>query len=124
MDNAIGMRINLILKRKHLTQVSFSELLSVGRLTVSNWITGKTSPSYDLLFEIMKIFPEIDGNWLLIGEGNMVHKQETVDTVNDSLLNYNSANTAWNEVIKAKDSIIRDKDDEIKFLRSMLQEKK
>lgn len=39
---------------------------------MSAWRTGKAHPNFDRVCTFAESHPEIDGNWLLTGEGNMI----------------------------------------------------
>jgi len=39
---------------------------------MSAWRTGKANPNFDRVCTFAESHPEIDGNWLLTGEGNMI----------------------------------------------------
>lgn len=121
MDSGIGKRINLILKRKSLTQEAFANKIDTQRPTVSKWIGGQIAPSYDMIFKIKTEFPDINGDWLISGDGNWLIANQEKLTVNEQYTGY--APESWKDLVKTKDIIIKDKDEEIKFLRGLLEKK-
>lgn len=121
MDAGIGMRIHLIIKRKRLTQEAFSKSIHTSRPTVGKWLSGTIAPSYEFLSNIMTTYPDLNGHWLLTGVGEMFIKKVEIPSANESQAGY--GNGSMGDLIKAKDAAIKDKDEEIKFLRKLVSDK-
>jgi transcriptional regulator with XRE-family HTH domain len=64
-------RIKEIRKSLNLTQSKFADLLNVSNGFISEIESGNKKPGYDILISLKKEF-NININWLLIGEGEML----------------------------------------------------
>jgi SOS-response transcriptional repressor LexA len=75
-DNNISDRVHKILKFNNLSFYSAEKKLGIGNGILGKIVNKGMSPSYDVLAKMLSFFPEIDANWLLLGEGKMLKKQE------------------------------------------------
>ncbi|MBQ9418411.1 MAG: helix-turn-helix transcriptional regulator [Bacteroidales bacterium] len=64
-------RINLILRAKNITARQFAEEIGVQPSGMSHILGGRNNPSLDFVQKVIKRYPEIDANWLLMGRGEM-----------------------------------------------------
>ena len=71
----IGQRIRKIMEMANLTQKEFAKTLNLAQSTVSEYISGKTTPSDKVLLLISKTF-NISYHWLKTGEGEMFEKEK------------------------------------------------
>ncbi len=67
----IGDRIRAVMKAKGLKQEGLGELANYSGVAIGKIINKKNEPKFGLLSSIIKHFPDINGNWLLTGEGQM-----------------------------------------------------
>ncbi len=67
-------RIQLILKTKNLSPSQFADEIKVQRSGVSHILSGRNNPSLDFIMKVLKVYPEIDADWLLFGKGQMTTK--------------------------------------------------
>jgi transcriptional regulator with XRE-family HTH domain len=75
----IGERFALILKKKGITQKSFSKRAKYSEQAISKLIKGQTqSPKADLIAQLTVMFPDVNLRWLLIGEGEMLKEGMSV----------------------------------------------
>lgn len=65
-------RLLKIIKHYNLTSTRFADELGVQRSGISHILSGRNQPSFDFLVKLMKQYPEIDPDWLIIGKGNMI----------------------------------------------------
>ncbi len=65
-------RIQAIMESHNLSQQSFSMRLGLSAATISSIFTGRTNPTNNHVQAIHRAFPEININWLLFGEGEML----------------------------------------------------
>ena len=70
----------LVLQYAHGNQTLFARLLNVRQSTVSTW---KARETLDFV-RIKQRFPQVDGNWLLTGEGDMLLPEDNSTSVNVS----------------------------------------
>lgn len=64
-------RLLVFLKAKGLTQAKFADSINVARAAVSHIIAGRNLPSYEFLCNTMKMYPELNMEWLMLGIGEM-----------------------------------------------------
>lgn len=71
-------RINLILQAKNITARQFAEEIGIQPSGMSHILGGRNNPSLDFVLKVIRRYPEIDANWLLLGKGEM-YAAETVE---------------------------------------------
>lgn len=64
-------RINLILRAKNITARQFAEEIGIQPSGMSHIMSGRNNPSLDFVTKVIRRYPEIDANWLLLGKGEM-----------------------------------------------------
>lgn len=64
-------RINLILRAKNITAKQFAEEIGIQPSGMSHILGGRNNPSLDFVSKVLRRYPEIDANWLLLGRGEM-----------------------------------------------------
>jgi plasmid maintenance system antidote protein VapI len=64
-------RLLKILKQYNLTSTRFADVLGVQRSGISHILSGRNQPSYDFIVRLMKQYPEINPDWLIMGNGTM-----------------------------------------------------
>jgi transcriptional regulator with XRE-family HTH domain len=73
METLIGERINQVCEKLHLSKADLSRKIGLdNNATISRIATGKVNPSYEVLKKMAEALPEINFNWLLSGEGEML----------------------------------------------------
>lgn len=68
-------RINLILRAKNITARQFAEEIGIQPSGMSHILSGRNNPSLDFVTKVIRRYPEIDANWLLLGRGEMYASQ-------------------------------------------------
>ena len=63
-------RIFTFIASVKLTPTEFADKIGVSRASISSIKTGRTQPTLSLVEKIKQHFPEIDINWLILGEGD------------------------------------------------------
>jgi transcriptional regulator with XRE-family HTH domain len=63
-------RIFAFIESLQLTPTEFADKIGVSRASISSIKTGRTQPTLSLVEKIKQRFPEIDINWLILGEGD------------------------------------------------------
>lgn len=72
-----------LMKSEGLTTTRLAEILEIKPSAVSHLVSGRNNPSYDLLQKILRRFPRISPDWLLLGLGEPYRKDEDVFDDND-----------------------------------------
>jgi len=105
-------RLQQLLDQINLTPSRFAQLIGVQRSAVSHVLSGRNNPSLEFLRKIIENFPEVDSEWLITGEGNIL-KENLTQSLNP--LNIKQKNI-FDEFEEEKDEedIIEVKDDKVK----------
>lgn len=74
-------RINLILRAKNITARQFAEEIGIQPSGMSHILGGRNNPSLDFVVKVLRRYPEIDANWLLLGKGQMYASDSKPDQV-------------------------------------------
>lgn len=71
MEDVVKQRLVMFIKSKHMKQYQFEQTIGVS----SGYITSiRKSIGADKLFRIQETYPELNINWLLYGEGDMLNE--------------------------------------------------
>ena len=72
-------RIYQLMQHTGLKQAEFAERLGMSAGSVSNIFTGRTNPTNNHVQAIHRAFPQVNINWLLFGEGEMMTKSSDAE---------------------------------------------
>jgi len=75
-------RLHLILKTKNISASKFADEIGVQKASISHIISGRNKPSLDIVMKILKRYPDIRPEWLLLGKGPMIYSK-TLDLFDD-----------------------------------------
>ena len=67
-------RIKKLMDFKKLTATQFSDEIEIQRSSLSHVLSGRNKPSLDFMLKIKNTYPEINLDWLLIGNGEMIER--------------------------------------------------
>ncbi len=67
-------RINRLIASEKLSPAKFAEIIGVQRSSISHMLSGRNKPSFDVIQLIIKKFPLISADWLIMGTGDMYRK--------------------------------------------------
>lgn len=59
-------KLELLLREKQLNATSLARLLEIQPSGISHILSGRNKPSFDLVVKILRIFPDINPDWLLL----------------------------------------------------------
>lgn len=105
----IKERISAYCKRKN---IAISRLEKLSGLSNGYFNQVKKRPSLDKIEMISKVFPDLNTNWLLTGEGemlnpNVIQKNQNGDNIHGDTVTVNKSETAsFLELLKKKDEQI------------------
>ena len=77
-------RIQKIIDKQGISLNAFAQEIGVNRSTISHILTGRNKPSVEVLQKILKRFPELSSDWLLLGNGSMYTQKESSVTSSSS----------------------------------------
>ena len=72
MDQEINGRIKRILDYEEMSPANFASEIGISRSNLAHILSGRNQPSFAMLEKVMRAFPEIRSEWLIIGVGEMV----------------------------------------------------
>lgn len=72
----LNERISEIINYSQLSASEFADEIEVQRSNISHITSGRNKPSLDFLMKINERFPEIEWDWLILGKGEMLKKDE------------------------------------------------
>lgn len=75
---SINERISKIIEYSELTPSEFADAVEVQRSSISHISSGRNKPSLDFLMKVKERFPELQWDWMINGQGEMLlNKEET-----------------------------------------------
>lgn len=72
-------KLPLLMKSEGLTSSRLAELLGIQPSGISHLISGRNKPSYDLLQKILRRFPNINPDWLLLDSDEMYRTKSNTE---------------------------------------------
>lgn len=72
----LNERISEIINYSKLSASEFADEIEVQRSNISHITSGRNKPSLDFLVKIKERFPELQWDWLIFGQGEMIKKPE------------------------------------------------
>ena len=64
-------KIEKLMQNENLTAGKLAELLEIQPAVISHMRAGRNKPSFDLIQKILRRFPQINPDWLLLDSGEM-----------------------------------------------------
>lgn len=142
-EDAVRQRINSVLEKEKSSIYALSKETGVEQTKLNRQLSGTSRLSFETIKVFLQRFPRISAEWLINGVGDMccgvpdeqlereiAEETGRVQRIGDNS-NYNtqtmtdSALTKENELLKEriqeKDKALEEKNEEIKFLRSLIQ---
>lgn len=119
MENGIKDRINRIIQQNRITKAEFEKKCGMSNGYVN---AIRNSVGALKLEQILKAFPDLNREWLLYGEGEMLKSQPHVINSNNTNSSINESSTISKliEMIEAKDKQLAEKDKQIESLLKLL----
>jgi len=67
-------RIERILREEKIASSKFADEIGIQRSSMSHILSGRNKPSLDITQRILRKFPHINSDWLILGVGDMYDK--------------------------------------------------
>ena len=117
--STFSSRLEAVLEHLGISAYKMAKDLGVTAAGIGNFRAGKTNPSFDFVEKLLKCYPMINANWLLVNKGDMFTdpKIKTSDKPQRSELL-----ASQKEIIALQAENIRMKDQKIKELLDELKE--
>ena len=64
-------KLRILMQSENLTASRLAEILEIKPAAVSHILSGRNKPSFDFVQKILRRFPNINPDWLLIDKGEM-----------------------------------------------------
>lgn len=68
-----------LMKSEKLTSSRLAEILEIQPSSISHILSGRNKPSYDFLVKILRRFPTLNPDWLLLDSEQMYRTSEELD---------------------------------------------
>jgi len=78
-------RLQLFLASEGLSAAKFAEKMEVGAPNISHLLSGRNKPGYDFIAKMLLRFPNLNPDWLLLGQGKM-YRGDVRDEPDDSAI--------------------------------------
>ncbi|MDJ1472871.1 helix-turn-helix domain-containing protein [Xanthocytophaga flava] len=73
METTVNQRLKIIIDElAGHKQASFAKKINVNPSVVNSILGGRNEPSYGVILKILSAYPQIDSDWLIKGEGEML----------------------------------------------------
>lgn len=76
MESAVCNRIKQFLKENRYTVRTLAGMLNVNEGTLSNKLNGTRGIDIETVCALLKLFPQLSADWLLLGRGSMIRQYE------------------------------------------------
>ena len=121
-SNPFAARLRRILDHHEITAYKLGKDMDYSNAAIGNMLAGKCNPSFDFLAKLMALYPMLNGNWLVMGRGDMFTdpniRPKGAKSHPPDLLE------AKNEIIKLLNENMQMKDEKIRQLSEELRETK
>lgn len=109
-------KLDILLKKKGLSATSLARILGIQPSGLSHILSGRNKPSFDLVVKILRAFPELNPDWLLL-DSEEVFRHEGSHTLDSALfsdeefVSHSSTPGSSEENIKISESNIEKKNE-------------
>ena len=67
----MNTRIQKFIEAEGLTAARFADAIGVQRSNVSHILSGRNKPGFDFIEKMLRKYPELNADWLILGKGHM-----------------------------------------------------
>ena len=67
----MNTRLEQFLAAENISQSQFADVLGVARASISHILSGRNKPGYEFITNLMRSYPALNIEWLLLGKGKM-----------------------------------------------------
>lgn len=79
-------KLDFLLKNKGLTATTLARMLDIQPSGISHILSGRNKPSFDLVQKILRAFPDINPDWLLLDSDVVFRSGEAATPSGDHVL--------------------------------------
>ena len=73
-------KLNILLREKGHTATSLARLLEIQPSAISHILSGRNKPSFDLVVKILRAFPDVNPDWLLLDSDQIFRTTATTSS--------------------------------------------
>lgn len=73
----MNTRLSQFLNAENITQAQFADSIGVARASISHIISGRNKPSYEFISAMMRRYPQVNPEWLILGKGRMYNDTQS-----------------------------------------------
>ena len=73
-------KLEYLLKNKQLSATELARMLEIQPSGISHLLSGRNKPSFDLLVKILRVFPDINPDWLLLDSDQVYRTDEPMSS--------------------------------------------
>jgi hypothetical protein len=66
-----AQRLQKVLDHYGITAYKLGKDIGYSNAAIGNMLAGKSNPSFDFVAKLMELYPVLNGNWLVMGRGEM-----------------------------------------------------
>ena len=87
----MNTRLQQFLSAENNTHAQLADTVNVARAGISHILAGRNKPGYEFIAALMKHYPNLNMEWLMLGKGKMYKKDNSLfdspftDTVQESI---------------------------------------
>ena len=74
----MNTRLQQFLSAENITQAQLADTLNVARAGISHILAGRNKPGYEFIAALMKHYPNLNMEWLMLGKGKMYKKDNAL----------------------------------------------
>lgn len=89
-------KLEYLLQSENLTATSLARLLEIQPSGLSHILSGRNKPSFDLVVKILRAFPKINPDWLLL-DSSQIYR----DAIGDEVL----VDSPTSEIVSSRDEL-------------------
>lgn len=88
-------KLNQILESEHLTATKLAEILEIQPSGISHILRNRNKPSYDFVVKLLRRFPRINPDWLLLDSDQMYRDDADAETGGAATGEFRTGNTLF-----------------------------
>lgn len=105
-------RINQIIKYYKVNATKFADEIGVQRSSISHVLSGRNKPSLDFIQKLLKTYPEVRSDWLILGKGSMIIGEDNLFAATEA------KQSDFNNIPRAEKQVTENKQTEKNEIRS------
>ena len=120
MKQDVTQRIKQYLKTNRYTIRAVSQKLNVNEGTLTNKLNGTRTIDLEIVCSLLKLFPDLSAEWLLLGYGPMLRTKEYIMEP----IHYNQVNDDGDNIAGYGNTVNKDNSRVVALLEQQLEEEK